>query len=321
MGLSSVFKSKAAQKARQQAEMAREQQRQDAVNDQNRILEYYRQSRGEGGFAQLPFYATTEGGAPFEPLLFADARQIFDSTAIPGDELVAMYKEAIAPFQESANLAFQQAGGLFDGRVARAALENTAPARAARTQAAEAQAQAGEEGLAESLNRIMQGARRKGYSGDSAGTNLLNFEATRRNKQANAAARGAANIANAEEQGAIKNQVLEAGLNNSNLPLQLAQSNLALSQEPTMAALRNNAARQSLFDSFRLPVQQPGFQPSAPYYALPSKGQIMWQGAAELAQQTEEVAAKVLEAYLGSMGGAPGGGSPGGGGIPINFGG
>ena len=207
------------------------------------VLPYYFGQGGESGLAQNAL-ATTNAelnayGNPTQTL--AHYQQIANQ---------------MAPAQAQAD---QTASNLFNGQLQSTLLAQAAPVQAANTAGAQAQVQAGLQALSQQLNQIDAIQAKKGFTGDSAASNMLKFGARQNIAQGGAGALSAANLANAQMTQGIQSGVLSSQLSNVNLPNSQAQSDIGAAQAPLTALSSQTQNAQAPLAFFKM--GQNSFQP------------------------------------------------------------
>lgn len=251
------------------------------TNDLNYQL--FREGRGEDGSSLLPLYAT-RNGRPFEPELFADTMAIYDATsALTPQQQYQRYQsvmEGLAPAQAGA---VQTARGIFDGSLVNEAIANQQPVAQARTEAAGVRKNAGLESLQATLNEIKMIQRKKGFAGDSFGSNLVKFQARREANTMGAMDLAQAKLQNAQDESAIRQGGINTRINNLQAPYAMARNQIASLNAPEDALLDQQARRQQLFNAFRIGPSQFQYSPLPAVQPVASTGQIAGQAIAGIA--------------------------------------
>ena len=278
--------------ANEASNSAEDAQRRNADNmrDTNAVnYRIFREGRGGGawtgggGHALLPLYAQRDHQS-FEPELFSDVLGVYDATgALTPEEQLARYQETVDSLNPAAEGAARTVNDLYSGATERAQMEAQAPVSSARLAMGEARKNAALESLAQTVNEIKAINARKGFSGDSYGNRLLEFEARRRGNTEASLATAGAGLENAMDERSLRNAAISMRLNNTGLPsvmrrqavgdLDLAESGLA----------DRTARRQSLFSPFRIGPGSFRYAPLPMVGPVAGTGQIAGQAGAALA--------------------------------------
>ena len=240
------------------SEQASSQNKANKRNERNmrdtNALNYrmFREGRGAGGSALLPLYARRDG-KPFERELFADALGIYDATgALSPEERFDQYMELTSQLDPAQAASMGAVNDLFSGALEEKAVANVNPVAQARTQSAEARKNAALESLNQTVNEIKAINARKGFSGDSYGQRLLEFEARRRGNTEASLALADANLANRSEEAGIRNAAIMMRLNNLGLPMSAKRQAIANFDLPADATREAHERRQSVFSGLRI---------------------------------------------------------------------
>jgi hypothetical protein len=247
------------------------------INSTNALnYQQFLQSRGSTGSAVYPIY-----GAGAEAQLYGDTLGTYDATGAlqPTAQQLASITNAAIPYQQQANTA---AAGIFNGATQGQELANQLPVYQAQLQAAQTQKQGTLEALQSTLNNIKAIQAGRGYSGDSFGNQLLNFQARQGANTAISNQISAANIGNAQTIQAIKQNAINRQLSNLSLPGQMAANNIALAQQPANALENQMGQRQALFNNFRIGTGQFQYQPLPLVSPTANTGQIAGQAIGSL---------------------------------------
>lgn len=243
------------------------------TNAQNKQL--FDESRGSKGNALYPIYARTNG-KPFEPQLFSDTMGTYNAVnALPPSIRLDNLNNALAPLNEAQNAATRTVAGVYDGSLEKEAIANQQPVNQGRQAVANSALTA----LAQTLNDIKAINARKGYSGDSFGTRLLQFNARRGAGEEMASA----NLANAIDERQIHNQALLARIQNVGLPYAESQQAVNQSTLAENSVLDQQARRQQIFNNFRIGPGQFAYQRLPDVKPVASTGQIVAQGISSAA--------------------------------------
>lgn len=280
--------------------------------DQQYNYDRWRESRGEGGYAFMPLYANTAGGEPIEPALWADALKVYDAAKAnmsPG-QAMEIFNTITGQWEPTQKAAEQVAANIFSGEMERKQLEDARPVMAARTEMAEARKSAGLEALQQQLNEIRAIQKKKGFEGDSFGSNLMKFNARRSILTDSALAKAGANLENAVDERGIKTGILNTQLGSLSLPGQMATSAATFKTLPEVLALQRQAGLiNSLKAPFAIGTSEPFKRGAAPTVQPVENGKMIWGSALSGAGNTLAAGASLL--------GGGGGGTPsGGGGLP-----
>lgn len=270
--------------ASEQAGAAEDANAANAANTQNTNqlnYEMFRQGRGSGGSAILPLYATDASGNPIEPQMFQDAYRTYMNTADSVSPQALANMQAIidrtAPAQAGAN---QSVNDLFSGQRANEMVGNQQPMYQARTDLARSTKNAKLEALKQTLNSIKASQAKKGFTGDGSGSRQMSFEARRDANASGAIDMGQANLLNRTDEATLRNQNVDAKLQNLSLPYAIAQQGLNLSNLPSRTLIDNQNARLGGLNFFNIGTNQFQNQPLPQVQPVASTGQIVGQAIA-----------------------------------------
>ena len=187
-------------------------------------------------------------------------------------------------------------------------VRNIAPLQDARLGEAEAIRQAGREALQEQLASIRTRQRARGFSGDSAAQNLLEFDARRTIGTEASLAEARAKVENARDEANIKNLGVRRKVANVGLPSQVQESTLNAESAGDRALVREAQTAFALFEPFNIGTGT--YQPTP----LPQVQPIIGDGAifgTALAQLGGAATSLGTSGALGSIGtGGAAGGTP-----------
>ena len=268
-----------------QASSARGAQRTNLANaSADRALQYdmFQDSRGAGGFAQMPYFATRDG-VSMEPEMFQDALRMYDATSgMASPEAVARMRGEIAPYLAMQNQASGTVADMFSGRRADQMVENQQPVYAARTGLATATKNAKLEALRKTLNDNDARFAKMGFAGSGGGTAgmKVGFEARRDAHASGAIDMGQARLANATDEASLRNQNMDERLRNLHLPNAMAQQQINLSTLPENMAIDMSNRRQNVFAPFRIGTSMFQAPPTPQVQPIASTGQILGQTVA-----------------------------------------
>lgn len=231
------------------------------------------EGRGSMGSAIYPTYAKDKNGNLFEPQLFKDSMGTYNVVnSLPPEIQLSNYNNLVAPLSDTARQAAGTVAGIYNGDLEKEAMANQQPVNQGRQAVANSQLTA----LAQTLNDIKTINARKGYSGDSFGTRLLQFNARKGAGEEMASA----NLANAIDERGIHNQAMLAMIQNTALPYAQSQQALRQATLPTDTLLDQQARRQQIFNNFRIGTNQFQYQPLPQVQPVASTGQIVGQALA-----------------------------------------
>ena len=251
-----------------------------AARNQSEQTRLFHEGRGASGTAFFPEYARTTGGEQFEPQFWKDALKVYDSTnALTPEQLLEANRALIAKYGSAQAAADAIGAGIFDGTMDAQTLAELQPVLNARTDLAEAQATAGNEALAETINRIKANQQRRGYRGDTSGNNFLNFSATRDNKTRQAQIRGGAALENASAVAGLKDRNRTIKLGNIDMPYKLSRQAIDLENLPANTVLdQKQRVANYLKSLFNIGPGQSGYTPLPSVQPNANLGQIIGAG-------------------------------------------
>ena len=242
----------------------------DAIGKSSSILPYYlsgiEESAGQNA-SELVSAMQNYGG--------------FDSPEAEMD----YYRSIIGKYQPAFDAAGKVATQAVDGTMSEQMLAEAEPVFAARTNLAQSKKSAGLEAIAQTLNEINAIQARKGYTGDSLGNRMLEFNARRMINQEGAADIGNAALENAIARAAIQQQGRQLQLGSLNLPDQVAQSELARTTLPASTAAARHSASLAPLEFFRIGIGNVPRQqapPSSAFTPVASTGQAIATGVSAL---------------------------------------
>lgn len=277
VGLAAVAAAGTAYAASAQSSSQKKANRQNAqnVSDTNQLnYRMFLEGRGEGGYAQLPYYAN-RGDEPFEAELFADTLGVYDATgAISPEEQLARYQEAAAGFDPAITGSTGTVNDLFTGALEREAEGAQEPVSRTRLGMAEARKNSALEALAQTVSEIKAINARKGFTGDTFGERLLDFNAKRVAFTDAGLARSQAELENASDLRGIKNAAIAMRLNNVGLPYQQRRLALGDLDLADTSLVDRTARRTSLFQPFRIGPGQFRYAPLPTVQPVAGAGQI-----------------------------------------------
>ncbi len=189
----------------------------DSAKETNALnLRMFRETRGSKGSAVLPLYLKTKGGQLFEKQLGADLVDAYDTLA---PRSLDEYRGVVGRTDGIRDMALGKVRGMFDGGLEREALDRFEPVREARVAQTR---QASIEGLNRTLAQIDAAQAGKGFASDSMGDRMMRLQA---NLDASGMA-AAVDIANIEEERAIRDRYADLAVANVNMPYDMARREL-----------------------------------------------------------------------------------------------
>lgn len=232
--------------------------------------------------AVLPYYFGQggESGIALDTLAAYRAANAYTGNAA---QSLKNYADILAQYQISQKQADQAGANLFNGNLEDTLMADAQPVWDQNIKGAETQIQAGFQALAKTLNNIDAIQAKKGFTGDTSGSNMLKFSARQTIGQEGAAARNNAMMQNLLNRQGIRAGVLNTQLSNINLPTQQAQSAMGRSQLPLTAFAQEQQNKQAPFAFFKMGQNQ--FQPvvTPVQGAIPTTGQIIGNSIGSLA--------------------------------------
>lgn len=228
--------------------------RSDAMAQRELELQLFREGRGSTGYAILPRYAQTPGGAPIEPQLFQDALSVYNATgALTPQQRLAQYQADLQSFAPYQSQALAQAGGIFTGETERAELAAQEPVFGARTQLAKSRGAGALEKATEDANAALAiQAGRRGFTGTSSFEQRPILEMNRRGLQEQATELGQANLLNEQQRAQTRLAAINRQLQNVNLPFQLARQQAEFRQLPEQQLTDFQTGRMRAFQPFNI---------------------------------------------------------------------
>lgn len=251
------------------------------VKDTNALnYQMFRESRGEGGSSILPLYAP-DGT---EEKMFGGAVQVYDAiTGQPVSMTLDQYNKIAASMRPSVQSGDALINAIYSGELEQQRMTALDPVLAARTRQAEANAAAVDLALAQEQNRIAAADAVKGYTGGGSFVGNRMLAATIAARQQAAQQRAAAELANAQEQQALKENMTNLKLQSINLPMERANALMDFSMAPYKGLVQRQAIAMQPFQFFKL---NPGNPPQAQAFqqqADPSTGAIIASGVGQAA--------------------------------------
>jgi len=192
------------------------------------------------------------------------------------DAMIKKYGPAIA---NNTNLV----NDLASGRLTDQSIAESQPVFSQRLAGVEAGRRASLEALSQTLNEIDAIQAGKGFSGDSTGNRQLRFNARRQIGTSTSNSLNDALLQNAMEKRALQDQGRTLRLNNLNLPVTMAGSQIDLAQMPTNAVAKRFNASMAPLSTFNI-----GPHDFTPFQSMPlvqpktSTGEIIANGAASV---------------------------------------
>jgi hypothetical protein len=258
------------------------QTNQDIANANNQLnYQMFLQSRGSQGNALLPMYLPSGAESNLAAQAYATSLAEQASLGTPADQL-AGYQSTVQSFTPAMDASGQLVNQLFSGQLAQQQQANIAPVLAARGEVAGAQKTGILEGLMQRLNALSADRARAGYTGGGSAfeKNLLT-SATIPALQGAATVGAQADLANATDVAAVKNQNINTQLQNVNLPLTQAANRIQLAGLPTAAVSQNQATAMQPLDWFKLNPGQFTAQRPPLVQPVANVGQIVGTGVAQ----------------------------------------
>lgn len=251
----------AARNAQKKAEATNRLQ-QERLNDKN--YQFFLESRGSDGYAVLPYYAN-ENGDPMEPILFQDALDtynVFKETS-PQDRM-ASYQELVDMFTPAAQGGRNYVDDIYSGQLERKQIADAEPVFGARTDIAKARSLARRDALDKTLNQIKAIAQKRGFSGDSYGKRLLEYNATADINADSAVDLAGAKLENEKQRLGFKQA--SDNLRQANLftPYQLGEAAVNMKALPETFTAGQTQKMQGLFQPFNIGTSRYSDQPLPP---------------------------------------------------------
>jgi hypothetical protein len=281
------------------------------TNDQN--YQMFQEARGSKGNSLLPMYAKDAQGNPYEPKLFADTVGVYDAVnAIPPEMKLAEYQNALKSLNGAQKGAEDTVNGIYNGDLENQSMAAQGDVSQARLDQAHGTGNAALISLAKTLSDIKAVNARRGFTGDSFGKRLMEFNAQTQAAGTTAKALGDANLANATDVRAIKNNAIASRVGNVNLPNAFSQQALRQTTQPEDALLDRGARMSQIFNGFKIGPQAYRYDRLPDKIATPGWGAFAAKGAAGAIDDV--ISLYTGGAIGGSKGGGMGGGMMGGGG-------
>jgi hypothetical protein len=260
------------------------------VADTNQLnYQMFREGRGEGGSALLPFYLQRNGQTAEQYL--ADNAYRAAGFIPSAEQTYADAQTTQRRFQPTIDAATGTVIDLYNGNLLEQEQGLLLPLENERVNAAKTQRQSGLEALQETLNQIEATNRARGFSGDSLSSNLLKAESRRRIAGDAANTMSTARIQNASDRFQLGRNDINRRISNVNLPMETARSAQSFNNFASNQVLRGEQDRQGAFNWFRL---QPGaFQNKFQDRVEPvaTTGQLIGQAVGSLGKSVANYAA------------------------------
>lgn len=200
------------------------------------------------------------------------------------DQALSDYQALIQKYMPQIMAAEGVGSDIFNGNLTNEMLGYSEPVQAARLEGVETRKNAALQALQSTLNEIDAIQAKKGYTGDSLGSNMLKFNARSRIATNAADDLSAAKMANEQEKQAIKTSGVNLKLSNLDLPNQFLQTALAREDLPAQSVSKSFQTALTPFSMFNLgPGQYTQFQQLPAVQAVPSDLAIALQGVGSVA--------------------------------------
>lgn len=241
------------------------------TNKQN--YKMFQESRGSTGSAVLPLYLKSSDGTSFESKIGTDLISDYNDAAVPLSDFQAPMTKYAAD-QTSAD-AF--AGDIFNGGITRKLLDEAKPVQEARLASARSDSM---DALNKTLASIDAAQAGKGFTGDSYGNRMLQFQG----RKAAGESISAASLQNLGENQQIKNYGdVSLPLQNLMLPNQMTRNAEDMVYLPQNNWLNSLKARLDPFNFLRIGAAQPfQYQPLPTAPPIPSTAGLIAQGTSQL---------------------------------------
>lgn len=258
------------------------------TNELNRQM--FLQSRGEGGSAILPTYL-----APGTEEAIANKAAAAVQAMFPNDPQAQMahYQAIIESLTPTINAGTAQIDDIYNGKLDAERQAALAPVLAARTQAANANAEAINEAGQEQMNQIGARDAARGYSGGGSFADNNVLRALVQARQAAAAQRAAAVLGNAGDQRQLADFLSQLRLQSVDAPINRAKQLTQLAQMPQMALGDLTQAATRPLEFFRIGNQAFQYQRPGEVSAVPGAAQLALQGISQ-------TGGSLMNAYLKS---------------------
>lgn len=185
------------------------------------------------------------------------------------------YQAIMARYQPQFAATEKLGSDIFNNNLTNELLSYEAPVAASRLEGVQTRKNAALEALQQTLNEIDSIQSRKGYTGDSLGSNLLKFNARARIASGSAQDLANAKLQNAQDEQAIKTSGVNLKLGNINLPDQLLQSAFARTDLPAQTLSKSYQTSLTPFSMFNLgPGQPANFSQMPAVTAVPTNAGI-----------------------------------------------
>jgi hypothetical protein len=238
------------------------------------LRDLFHESRGSTGHA---LYSEALGGAEreFGNTAVGQARALRDYYGTPQD-ILARGAGVAARYQPLLEAGTKSIYGIYSGDEEAKRMAAAAPTFAARRGLAETTATGAMKGISDRLNAIRAQNAASGFVGAGSGSERLGFQAQIEGNQQAGGARGAAELANASEAQAIRNQILDQQLRGSELAGSLAGADLRFQTLPAEVVAAISQAQLGPLAPFRLGPGGTPQQTMAPWATPePGLGQIL----------------------------------------------
>lgn len=222
-----------------------------ALNNNN--YQFFRESRGEDGYAHLPYYAQDADGNPIEPILYGDMLALYQS--ITDRNVDGEYEGALQGFREAIDGGTRALGDLFSGESLRREEEGLREVDRQRKLGVDASRNAKIKALNDTLDKMESESKLSGFRGSRSGSRKLNFTAQRDANSQAASDRATTNLQHNLELQAARNNDFNQRLQYIDQPAMQARR-IAAGEDlvPAAAIGRYNQAASAL-DRLRLPIQ------------------------------------------------------------------
>lgn len=279
-------------------------------------------TRGSEGSAFLPEYLRgAESAAGARAADTAAALRRYYGSAEDVARRGAAVADRYRPLLDEGSKAIS---GIFSGELERKRLESAEPTFAARTALADTTRSGIMRGVLQRLNAIRTANAAKGYVGDSSASQNLGFKAAIEGNQAAGSATAAAELQNAMERQAIRDEILNLQLRSPELAGALAAQAANFETLPGQIAGQISRSETSPLDYFRIGTAPPPSQTMAPWAQeqLSPWASVAAAGQGNLSAVGRLFANRDLARRYGAAGGGGGGGGGGGyyGGYPGDVG-
>lgn len=249
----------------------------NVANTNQLNYQQFLQSRGSTGSAILPIYDSATEAAMAQNAT-TEFNQAAANTLTPSG-----YQGIVNQNAPAEAGAVNTANNVFNGADLQSEQNAQAGVYAAQNQGVAAQKEATLESLQQSLNNIKNTQAGKGYSGDSFGTQLLNFGARAGANTANATNQANVNIQNASALQGINSNDINRRLSNVALPGTVAAGNANFQNLGAQTANAQTVNNQNVNSNFKIGTQAFQYQNLPQVNPVASTGQIIGQGVGSLA--------------------------------------